>query len=176
MCNALFESPVGILLADDNEDFRIILGHRYDVGRINDGWDLPTPSRGGIFVRNLVPRRCISGLGEEREELTQTRKKKGKERERERDGRKGESLSRDQRCGSGVDRCILRRVRVDRLDLLRLCLFMPASFFYFRPSSPLLIPSLSIPLLSGLRLAERAPQMNGITSSVSRGRDARRKF
>lgn len=106
-------------------------------------------------------------------------KKKGKrERKREifRDGRKGESLSRDQRCGSGVDRCILRRVRVDRLDLLRLCLFMPASFFYFRPSSPLLIPSLSIPLLPGLRLAERAPQMNGITSSVSRGRDARRKF
>lgn len=83
MCNALFESPVGILLADDNEDFRIILGHRYDVGRINDGWDLPTPSRGGIFVRNLVPRRCISGLGE-REELTQTRKKREK-REKERD-------------------------------------------------------------------------------------------
>lgn len=92
MCNALFESPVGILLADDNEDFRIILGHRYD-GRINDGWDLPTPSRGGIFVRNLVPRRCISGLGEEREELTQTRKKKGKERERERYSEMGERES-----------------------------------------------------------------------------------
>lgn len=90
--------------------------------------------------------------------------KKG-ERERLRGKKEGEGEVQvslyDQRCGSRVDRCILLfRARVDRLDLLRLCLFMPALSFIF-----------ALPLFRSLSyVAYVWPlQMNGITLSVSRG-------
>lgn len=126
------------------------------LGRINEG---------GILVQEQFPR-----LGVYRVWASAELKGEGKKGEREIEGKEGRSRGRegevqvslyDQRCGSRVDRYILLfRARVDRLDLLRLCLFMPALSFIFAPP---LFRSLSY-------VAYVWPlQMNGITLSVSRG-------
>lgn len=126
------------------------------LGRINEG---------RIFVRTVPSPRCVYRVWTSEKE----REKDGiwKEGRRKERGR-GLSLYTINAAGVEGQRQVhppVPGVRVDRLDLLRLCLFMPAlSFIFVHPPSPL-----SIPLL---RLAYVWPlQMNGITLSVSRGEE-----